>query len=1382
MLPEIQMINMKKILFILSFYFIFTFLSLASDWHGYKIEAINGQENLPSKSVLQLFQDSEGYMWFATMNGLCKYDGYKLTVYKSSYLFPDLLHSNIVRTIIEDTENRIWIGTAQGINILDKTTGKIEAISNDSIPDNYIQTFLLTRDGIIWVGTQAGLLRYNKEKRNFTLYKNCPGDTESICGNSVRALHEDASGNIWIGTFNDGICRYDRKKDKFISYPFPSSLGRMSALFEDNEHTLWLGAWANGVVKMERNNKAVLYTTYQQNVDFECLIHSIVQLPNDTIWVGTSRGLARVEANGKLVPVDKPDNLSYSNVCNDEINYLYFDKNHILWVATQNSGVYMIYPDQSPFVNYPLDSATGLNQPLKVNTMYRWSKNEMLLGIDKAGLALFNNKTRKLLCYWETPLFSSIKKQFIGNIQTIFKHPSKDELWLGSEYGGMITCELKNNKVISAFQHFPYKGYWLAGDVVKAIITDKNQNIWIATNNGLNILTAKGDTLTYSDYGQMQSVYQDSSGDIWCGTYYKGLYRIKNNTDIYNLSWDVYNSENRLLGINEINCIYEDSKHNLWVGGRGGLFLYNQKKNLFQLIPFPENISGDVILNITEYDDKLILGTNRGLVLYSFSLEQYTLTGDEFIRKIMDSDPLILNTEDGVLDNVSVRNSILNTEEGIIYYGTPKGLYALHPDRIQNDSSVSKTVITDFRIMHTSFNDLPSYRQKQLAGSLHPLHSKHITLSATDNNIGIEFATLSYIHTDKNKYAYKLDEFDDNWVYVDASRRSAYYTNLPAGEYRFFVKSINRYAPETKDCETFYIKVLPPFYKSDYAYALYIMLMLGVIYLSFRFVRYRFRLNQALKIEQIERVKSEELNQSKFRFFTNISHEFLTPLSIISCSFEELKTWYAIDGPVLQAIKSNVFRLNKLIEEILEFQKAENNQLKLKVTYADIASFITGICRESFSLLVKSRRITLRVECEPEHIAAWFDRDKIDKIMYNLLSNAVKFSFTDGRGEIVVSLRAEEKINEFQSKYLTIRVFNTGKGISESRLPHIFTRFYESDYKQTGGKGNGIGLALTKSLVELHNGTITVNSRVDEWTEFIISIPISKDAFTPGQIGELQTEVPITFQEGMVVSVLPQVESGNRYSILLVEDDIELLASLQRLLQNKYNVTTAANGLDGLICAEKINPDLIISDVMMPKMDGFEFCKRIKDNILTSHIPIILLTAKITGNDQLEGLKCGADVYITKPFNYTILEAQLESTLSNRTRLVEKFRSSPLTHDISLSVSSQEEKFLENAIRVVTKNMENPDFDLKMFLEQMQVSNSMLYRKLKALTSLSPNEFIRNIRLKAACKLLLEKKGNISDIAFMVGFSDAKYFSACFKKEFNISPGEYMERQTNATK
>ena len=1357
---------MSKILILLLYLFFITFCAYPA-WNDYNVRAINNIEGLPDKHVNQILQDSDGFMWFATNNGLCRYDGYEFKTYKSSSQFPELLQSNIVNAIVEDIDHNLWIGTEQGLHFLDKSTDKIVCISNDSLPNSFIHSLLISRDSTLWVGTQVGLLKYNRQTGSFFQYKNRPNDETSIAGNSIHALLEDKSGDIWVGTFDNGICRFDVKKQRFYQYPEVTVLNRTNFLLQDTAENIWICNWGNGVSKMNNRetSKHARYTQFGYETDYECIFKCLQQLPDKNILVGTNQGLYRIDNNNKLIPINT-DVYSSGFISNEDINDLFIDNQKNIWIATANSGVYIAYKEKKIFTNYPMKSSLEPYQNLKVNALYEWNKNVLLLGVDKIGFSFYDKKVGKNTGYKEISKYNELFNQWPGNVQFIFKHPSKKELWFGTQFGGLIICQLKDREISSCQYYLHHLGKTKIGSCINSIISDKDGNIWIGSDEGLNIITTNNDTLSYDTYNRIQCIYQDHTGTVWLGTYFDGLYSLASGSNVHKLSFKTYNSKNKLLVADEIMCIYEDKMGNLWIGTNGyGLQKYNQEKDWFEPAPNIQEIPSDIVFNITEVNGTLVLGTNKGVVLYNSQTHK----------------SLIFDDRDGMLDKSCLKNSMFNDKKGQIYYGTPSGFCIFHPNLVNYDSTHTPTIISDFKIFHKSFDELPNKKKKQLSGKTHPLYSKNITLTSSDNNIGIKFAALSYVHPEKKKYAYKLEGFDKDWIYTDATSRTAFYTNLPSGEYRFLVKTLNEGRVENENYEEFGIKVLPPFYKTNLALVCYLFLITISGYVFYRFQNYRYKLKEAVKVEQIERIKAEELHQSKFKFFANISHEFLTPLSIISCSIEELKRMYNIDNKILKAAQSNTIRLNRLIEEILDFQKLENNKLKLNISYGDISSFVCNLCQENFALLAKNKNVSLCMQSEPEHIAAWFDTNKIDKILYNLLSNATKFSYQDGRGKIEILLKAEDQESEFQYKTLLIKIRNIGKGIATDELPYIFNRFYENSFKQLGLKGNGIGLALTKSLVELHKGTISVTSELEEWTEFTIRIPINKTSYSNEQINE-------TIEHRFIVNDSPEgaaiqqsqsnseiQKSSKQNSVLVIEDDQDLRDSLQRLLQEKYTISMAANGEEGLKLVQEIKPDLILSDVMMPIMDGFELCKQLKRKKETSCIPIILLTAKINDKDYLEGLNCGADAYITKPFNFNVLQANIDMVISNRKRVIDSFKSNPLTQNIDITISSYDEKFLKEAMDIVKKNMENPEFDVKHFCEIMQVSNSMLYRKLKSLANMSPNEFIRSIRLNTAKELIKQRRGNVSDIAYLVGFKDAHYFSVCFKKEFNMTPGEYIE-------
>lgn len=1375
---------MKNYCYIFLLLFLPLFIS-AGTFSPFHVQPINKSEMLPSKQINYVYQDSEGYVWFCTTNGLCRYDGYTNKVYKSNYTFPALLNNNVINTLIEDKNKKLWIGTINGINILDKTTGRIESVDRKKFAAKCIWTFLYTGDSALWIGTSDGLYRYEEKTDSFYVYKNKLQFPSSIYGEDIRVLCEDSDGFVWIGTWGNGIFRLDPRTQEFVTCSYMGDEGRIGAIYEDKDRNLWLGT-VNHLFKIENqaDPQNIQYVKYDKNTKYERLVHSIAQDSNGNLLVGTNLGLEMVTY--PLIPENYRSSFQDSilSIPNYAVNHLYKGKDDIIWMATQNSGIYLMYEKQPLFINHPFGSIDVFKQPLSVTAIYKWNDEEYLLGVEKIGLVKYNVRTKQLT-YSQTDPGLNMFLPRIGNVQTIFKHPLRDELLMGSEYGGLLSCSLRDNKIMSVKQHFPYWGGWIMGDVVRAICCDEANNIWIGTNFGINILTADQDTLSYPNLNQsemieIQAMCKDYKNQMWLATKNHGIFLADAAQGVKGLIFKNYNKENGTVNSNEIKCVYEDSKHRLWLGTKGGgLSRFNGETDQFELIDCMEEIPGDAIFSISESNGLLYIGTNQGLV-------QYNPDGAEGAQI------KIFTTQDGLLDNAFNQGAVLSTPDGWFHFGSANGFCSFYPKDLKETPSKVKTVLSDIKIFHNSFDNLPMDKQRKLSPLRHPSYSKSITLSHKDYNFGIEFASLTFKNPEKNRYAYMLEGFDKEWHYVDANHRYAYYTNLKSGTYRFLVKGTNENSFMGKQPEVLHIQVLPPPYATWWAYTLYLLLVCFILWITFRIFRYKLEMKEALKLEQMEHAKAKEVTQEKLKFFTNISHELLTPLSLITCSVEELKMKYHDEDNVFRVMKTNIQRLNRLLEQIMEFRKAENGSLKLSVSFGDIGSFIAKICNDNFTILSKNKNIEFVIENTRPFIPGWFDKDKIDKIIYNLLSNA--FKYNKENGTVKVSLYPEEAISEFEYKRLTVVVGNTGTGISEKHIHSLFQRFYEISNKDSEKRGNGIGLSLTKSLVELHNGTIRVTSIPNEWTEFSFSIPLERTAYREEQIEDNDTSYPagtplgVTLLKGSEAARSNEAEEhtheqteGKKYSVLVIEDHEELLQSIRNLLSTQFIVYTATSGTEGIALAQTKNPQLILSDIMMPGMNGFEVCRTIKQELGTSHIPVVLLSAKVSDEDKLEGFQVSADAYITKPFNFQLLKAQLLSIIENRNLTARKFKSTPLTQSIEVSLTSMDEKILNQAIEVVKKNIEDPEFNLQKFTAEMNISNSMLYRKLKSLTNLSPNEFIRNIRLKAACKLLLEQKGNISEVAYRVGFNDANYFSKCFKKEFDVTPMEYIERNKTSS-
>ena len=709
-----------------------------------------------------------------------------------------------------------------------------------------------------------------------------------------------------------------------------------------------------------------------------------------------------------------------------------------------------------------------------------------------------------------------------------------------------------------------------------------------------------------------------------------------------------------------------------------------------------------------------------------------------------------------------------------MFFGGHEGYNSFFPDKMEIPSQETNFLITDIKIFNHSFSKLPVELQQKISPVM-PTYTSKIELPHKYNNFSIEFAALTYKNPELNRYAYRLQNFDRDWQYTDADRRFAYYNNLPSGTYTFQLKATNENGEWSGYVRELTVVVLPPFWATWWAYLLYVIIVSVIGVSIYRTAKNRILLRNALRLREIEKAKAEELNHAKLQFFTNITHELLTPLTIISATVDELKTQAPSHNDLYTVMNSNIQRLIRLLQQILEFRKAETGNLKLRVSPGDIAAFVKNAA-ESFQPLVKKRKIHFSFLCDPESMIGYFDMDKLDKILYNLLSNAAKYNKEDGF--IQVSLSYDETDKDF----VLLKIKDNGKGISKEKQKNLFKRFYEGDYRKFNTIGTGIGLSLTKDLVELHEGTISVESEVDHGTEFMVRIPIERSYYDEEQIDDeaislMQDSVNYEdTQEDADVETQEVTIKAN--TILLVEDNGELLHLMTKLLSREYNVFTAQNGKEGIAVLEKEDVDLIVSDVMMPEMDGIEFCKYVKGHLEMSHIPMILLTAKNKEEDRAEAYEIGADAFISKPFNLTVLHARIRNLLKYKERMARDFKNQIVFEVKDLNYTSLDEDFIQRAIHCVNNHLEDPNFDQAQFADEMRTSKSTLYKKLKSLAGLNTSSFIRNVRLKAACRIMEEKGTNVrvSELAYAVGFNDPKYFSSCFKKEFDMLPSEYIER------
>lgn len=1365
-----------KLGFFISFMlFNFTLLSATEEViYNLKFKQLSAPHSLPTNEVQKVYQDRDGFIWFATRNGLCQYNGYETTLYKSNLYSPDLLTTNSITCLVDDNNNNLWIGTSEGLNVMDKRTGEIKKYKAPSISNNVVSALCVTRDNTLWVGTDNGLCRYVPEKDTFVVCGDEFGDGR-LRYVTIKSLLEDSDGDLWIGTWAQGLFRYSPSTDKVVVYPKINEQYSSHVIYEDSNKDIWVGSWGYGLFKL-RNPKDMENVSYQsflhENGDDSSLSDNIVydiaeDINTHTLWVGTRSGLSILRLDESSSFINYKSGKSDYRIPSDEVNSIMRDSQKNMWIGAIGGGVLMADTRQPAFALHTLNFGDEDIPVTSVRTLFADSDQNLWIGVGTYGLARREYVTGELKMYSHIPEFSGVKD--LPSLFAVVQRKKSGDIWFGM-YNGGIYVYRKGEKV----KHLTTKNSaFLTSDCVSALYEDYEGNCWVGTRGGIGVRLSDGtdyrfETMNFNDslsagWIYVRDIVQDMDNSVWLATSNFGVIHITGDVrQPSTLKYENYSFHNRKLITNTVLCMHIDRFGRLWAGTEGGgLYLYNRSTGQFEEKTRTYSIPGDVIVSIEEdKSGNLWLGTVSGLVkLYVAAV------GNDFSTRIYTS-------ADGLQDNFIVNSSC--SRDGELFFGGHKGYNSFFPDKMEIPSQETNFLITDIKIFNHSFKNLPVELQQKISPVM-PTYTSKIELPYKYNNFSIEFAALTYKNPELNRYAYRLQNFDRDWQYTDADRRFAYYNNLPSGTYTFQLKATNENGEWSGYVREFTVVVLPPFWATWWAYLLYMVLVLVIGVLIYRTIKKRILLQNALRLREMEKAKAEELNHAKLQFFTNITHELLTPLTIISATVDELKTQAPSHNDLYTVMNSNIQRLIRLLQQILEFRKAETGNLKLRVSPGDLAAFVrTGT--ESFKPLVKKRKIHFSLLCDAESIVGYFDIDKLDKIMYNLLSNAAKYNKEDGFIQVTLSYDEEDR------EFVLLRVKDNGKGISREKQATLFKRFYEGDYRKFNTIGTGIGLSLTKDLVTLHGGTISVESEVDHGTEFIVRIPIERSYYDEEQIDDeviSLRQTAIDYEdtpEDVIAEVQELATKAN--SILLVEDNEELLNLMTKLLGREYNVFTAENGKEGIIVLENEDVDLIVSDIMMPEMDGIEFCKYVKGHLEISHIPVILLTAKNKEEDRAEAYEIGADAFISKPFNLTVLHARIRNLLKYKARMAHDFKNQIVFEVKDLNYTSLDEDFIQRAINCVNNHLEDPNFDQAQFADEMLTSKSTLYKKLKSLAGLNTSSFIRNVRLKAACRIMEEKGINIrvSELAYAVGFNDPKYFSSCFKKEFGMLPSEYIER------
>jgi len=1387
------------ILFVLSL----SFYSLsAQENSSISFEHLSIENGLNKLSIIDILQDHQGFMWFATNFGLNKYDGYTITNYNFDNKDPNSISNDRIQTLFEDS------------------------------------------DGILWIGTQnGGLNKYIRETDSFVHYRNRTSDSTSISNNHIITIYEDKKGNFWIGTASGGLNKMDKEKGTFTHYLWnpndETSLpnNNVNDIFEDKYERLWIAS-LEGLSIFDRNTEK--FFTYKNNPsDSESLssnkVFSICEDEQGVLWIATSLGLNKFNENENTFSSYLID---YQDKSKNNIKKIEQDSFGNLWLGGIGvNGIYKFDKASETFSRYMNGSQNRNNLSYgRLRSIYEDRSNILWVGTGSGGVSIYNPKKASNFIHHK---HNANKNSISDGLITSINEDSSGNIWLTNTNGVVDKIDLKGN--VTHFNDFKKNGQTFPTSIAD-FLEDKNKNILIATNKGLYKLNKStnffehqniSDSKQFDNFIGVESIEGDRKGIVWLVLNSNGLYSY--NRDHGKPSFHSNPTDSLSISSEYITKVYEDPLGTLWVATVDGL--NKMDKNTDTFTRYKHNpldltsISNNYIINLyKDYFGSLWVSTYYGLnvldektgqfhhlykddglpenIVFSILEDNHNnlwMTTKNHLSKFNRKTETFktFNKGNGMFINEFYYKSSLKASNGKMYFGGVNGMIEFHPDSIKTNTSPPSIVLTDFKISNQSveINKKSSIEKDKFYLNKNINVTDTINLSYLDNIFSFEFAALDYFHSTSNQYAYRMKGFNENWIYTNADNRVATYTNLDAGSYVFEVKGSNNDGLWNEEGKSVIIIITPPWWKTNWAYLLY-----GAVFLSsfFGFIQWRASKLKRDKKILLEKVKSKtidlanknnlldhqniqlqeqankllELDETKSRFFANISHEFRTPLTVILglVNRQISNSKSANKSSDSFTIKRNANRLLQLINQLLDLSKIESGKVKLNVTKQNILLETKKniLLFESFAIekgvTISFNDNLLDKEFPNEIIEVNFDRERFSKIVSNLLSNAIKFTNKNGFIKINIYKENNEVVMNFA---------NSGVGIPAENIPYIFNRFYQiADESTRKYDGTGIGLALTKELVELHKGTIEAESDSAQTTFCIrmpLNLPISKiKTIDKNPIEDLTLDNQFNNSDSQRSQIFEEETEENQLEILIIEDNADIRNYINDiLLDQDYKVMQATDGLDGLNKAESVIPDLIISDVMMPKMDGYELCKQLKTKENTNHIPVILLTAKASHENKLEGLETGADDYLTKPFDEKELMVRIKNLINLREKLQKKYQQESFLKPKNSKVNSVQQQFLEKIKTIVEDNIDNDKFTVEDLGAGLFMSRSQVHRKLKALTNQSATQFIRNYRLYRAADLLKLNSGNITEIAYQVGFSSQTYFSKCFQELFKRSPSEY---------
>lgn len=1368
---------------------------------------ISTNDGLSQGDVNAIYQDNKGYMWFGTHDGLNKYNGYEFSVYKPIPNDSKSINSNLIYAITGDKNGNLWVGTTgNGLNYYDKATGNFRHFlhnekDNSTLANNHINILYKDRKNMLWIGTADGLdlidLNKAKDGIKFKHYNLVSDKTSNIPSkNDVYSIFEDNQNQLWVGS-TTGLFRLSRDENGMIYFRLINNLiglpnnEPIQSIAEDKFNRLIIGT-GKGLYTLKSNlndNKVVkIYDGFYNAIQIDS---------NNNIWAGTNNGLLHFENQHKTNPPTLKNKFIYNprntnSISKNIIKSLFIDKTGILWIGTNGGGINKLDPERKQFKLIKKTLEPKSLSYDKIRSIFEDSNKNLWIGTEGGGLNILpaNNDDGT---YTNFINLKTVLKPF-----AIEELANKKTILIGAENTpGLYEINISDINKIKESDLKPIKEVNYS---VFSILEDSNENVWIGTYSGgihrwiknKNSTGYTKDVINYSpsnSYGIpsniIRNIYEDSKHNIWFGTG-NGLSKlIPSETLKENPKFVTFKNnpkDKKSISHNYILALYESKEGDFWIGTLGGglnklKFDENESKIIFKTYTEIEGLANNVVKGILEDEENnLWISTNKGLSKFNPKNETFK-----------DYD-----VNDGLQSNEFQELAFLKRQNGEMIFGGVNGFNAFYPEKIKDNPFKAKVVISNFFISNEVLKRGEERNGRVILNKsideIDNLELKHF-----ENSFSFEFAALHYSAPNKNRFAYKLEGFDEDWIYTNSSKRFATYTNLEFGKYTLKVKASNNDGIWEDTATEIKIVIIPPIWETTGAYILYLILGIAIISCFYTNTMSRAKKKLEQELADLEKQKDKELQHLKLEFFTNISHELRTPLTLIKGPLEYLqKKGTNVKPEVVQEqyglMQKNTNYLLRLVNQLLDFRKINQGKMRLVMRHSNIAAFIKEVA-EPFQFLSHKQHIKLAFNTAETELITWFDHDALEKIINNLLSNA--FKFTPKNGTIDINITKEKSNNGFIDRnFVIIEVKDSGIGIPDNKIEKIFERFYtKKDSTKNNPEGIGIGLSFIKNLIELHQGSINVKSKTGLGTNFVVKIPADKEAYL--NIPEISCKETTdtdfnrrsSENESFAIDLDDETtdekiskERSKSPVLLIVDDNKDIRTFIKQVLSEDYTIHEAENGQEGLEIAKKIIPNIIVTDLMMPIMDGLQLCEKLKTTKTTSHIPVLILTAKLSQESELQGLQHGADDYIRKPFDVEVLNLKLKNILQKREQMRVRFNREITLQPKEVTVTSSDERFLQQAIEIVEKHMMNTDFSVEMLVKEMGHSRSNLYLKFKEITGLSSSEFIRNIRLKRAVQLFESSDLSVKEIMYMTGFNTASYFAKCFKKQFGVKPSDYVRK------